>query len=110
MRRPYYGKVGHVGRLILQKNVEPGQARVELGQPIGIKRMAPGQLGLERHVAIIIPDSVRDEQIDAFGVLLHRHGVDGIPSQVTHGTVGLGHHQAFVPVGATHASPVPQPS
>ena len=41
---------------------------------------------------------MRNEQVDAFGVLLHRHGVNLVPRQVAHRTVGFGHDQRFVPV------------
>ena len=93
-----HGDVGHVGGVVLEQEIQTRQVGVEFRQAIGVMRMSPGQLGFERDLGVVIPDGVRNEQVDALGVLLHRHGVDLVPGKVAHGAVGFGHHQRFVPI------------
>ncbi len=92
------GNVSDVASVVLEQHIQPRQVLIEFRQTLRILWISPRQLGLECHLVIVVPDSVRNEQINPFGVLLHRDGVDFVPREVAHCPISLRHDQGLIPV------------
>ena len=93
-----HSHICHMASFASQHIVQSRKEGVEAGQLGVVERIAPRQFGQEGDVAIVVPDGMGNQMVDALRVLLDGYLIERLDRDVAHSAVRFGHDEGLVPI------------